>query len=105
MHARDVFADEFYGLIELVLAASCDENVRSLFDEQFGCRERHAGGGGGDDRYFAVKLAHIFTPFLCEVLQGIIFGAAVLCSPSPVVLLSRWSRARERFYSSEFTNY
>ena len=49
MHARDVFADEFYGLIKLVPAASCDENVRSLFDEQFGGGERHAGGGGSDD--------------------------------------------------------
>jgi hypothetical protein len=24
-------------------------------------------------------------------------GAAVLCSPSPLVLMSRWSRTRERF--------
>jgi hypothetical protein len=38
-----------HGLIELVLAASSDEDVRSLFDEEFGCGERHAGCGDGDD--------------------------------------------------------
>jgi len=105
LHARHVFADEFYGLIELVLAASCDEDVRSLFDKQFGCGERHTRGGGRDDCYFAVELAHIFTPFLCEALESIVLGAPVLFSPSPLVLMSRWSRIRERFYSSEITNY
>jgi len=54
----------FYRLIEFVLAAACDEDVRSLFDEEFGRGERHARCGCGDDCYFAVELAHIFTPFL-----------------------------------------
>jgi hypothetical protein len=35
LHAGDVFADELHGLIELVLAAAGDEDVRSLFDEEF----------------------------------------------------------------------
>jgi hypothetical protein len=103
LRARNVFADEFYGLIKLVLAASCDENVRSLFDEQFGCRERHAGGSGGDDCYFAVELAHIFTPFLCSTLDGI-FGAVARAAPR-IDLMNRWAGHEGRYNSSELMNY
>ena len=52
LYAGDVLADELHGLIELLLAASGDEDVRALFDEELCCCERHAGGRGGDDCYF-----------------------------------------------------
>ena len=55
---------------------SCDENVRSLFDEQFGCRERHTRSSCRDDCYFAAELAHIFTPFPFPTLDGSV-GAVV----------------------------
>ena len=64
LNTGNVFADKFHGLIELVLAASCDEDVGSFFDEQFGCGERHAGRGCRNDCDFAFELAHILISFL-----------------------------------------
>ena len=64
LHAGDVFADELDGLIELILAASCDEDVRALFDEELGGGERHAGRRGGDDSYFSFELSHDCSPFM-----------------------------------------
>ena len=72
LHAGDVFADELHGLIELLLAASGDEDVRALFDEELGGCERHAGGRGGDDCYFSFELSHdcysLHSAILCNAL-------------------------------------
>src|SRR5262249_23041524 len=58
LYASDVPADQFHGLIELLLAASRDENVRTLFNEKLCCCERHAGRRGGDDCCFSFELSH-----------------------------------------------
>src|SRR6185312_13326421 len=58
LDAGDVAADLLHGLVQGVLAAAGDEDVRSLLDEQLRAGQRHAGGAAGDDRYLAVKLSH-----------------------------------------------
>jgi len=64
LYAGDVSANELHGLIELVLAASGDEDVGAFFDEELGCCERHARGRCGDDCHFSFELAHIFISLL-----------------------------------------
>jgi hypothetical protein len=63
LDACDAFADELYGLIELPLAASGDEDVSTLFHEEFSCCQRHPRGSCGDHRYFSFKFFHDCYPF------------------------------------------
>ena len=51
------------GLIELLLAASSDEDMCTLLDEELRGRERHAGSRGGDDCYFSFELVHLIFLF------------------------------------------
>ena len=42
LHAGDIFADGFDGLIQLVLPAAGDEDVCAFFNEELGCGQCHA---------------------------------------------------------------
>ena len=58
LDAGDVAANLLHGLVQRVLTAAGDEDVRSLVDEQLRAGQRQAGGAAGDDRYLAVELSH-----------------------------------------------
>src|SRR6202011_364844 len=49
LYPGDVPTDELHGLIELLLAASRDEDVRALLNEELRRCQRHARGRGRDD--------------------------------------------------------
>src|SRR4029077_19687946 len=82
VHTGNVFADELDGLIELILAASGDEDVCALFDEELGCSERHAGRRCGDDSYLSFELSHYCSPFICARL-ALELAAASLSGSGP----------------------
>lgn len=88
LDAGDVAADLLHGLVQGVLAAAGDEDVRSLLDEQLRACQRHAGGAAGDDRDLAVKLSHSHS--LGSVVPCAP-GMTVLCTP-PCVLTVRGGR-------------
>src|SRR4051812_23683112 len=58
LDAGDVAADLLHCLVQGVLAAAGDEDVRALVDEPLRAGQRHAGGAAGDDRDLAVELSH-----------------------------------------------
>ncbi len=58
LNAGDVAADEFYRFVELILAASGDEDVSPFFNKELCCGECHSRGGCSDNGDFCFELAH-----------------------------------------------
>jgi hypothetical protein len=52
LNARNVAADCLYGLVELLLAAARDEDIRTFFGEQLCRSQSNPFGAAGDDCYF-----------------------------------------------------
>src|SRR5258707_11703404 len=56
LNARNVAADCLYGLVELLLATARDEDVGTLFDEEFCRSQPNPFRAPGDDGYFPLQL-------------------------------------------------
>src|SRR5712664_702491 len=56
LNARNVAADCLYGLVELLLATARDEDVGTLFDEEFRRSQPYPFRAPGDDDYFPLQL-------------------------------------------------
>src|SRR5579863_6919208 len=64
LNACRVAADCLHGLVEFLLAAPRDEDIRTFFDEQFCSSQPNPLCSAGDDGGLAFELvAHCFSPF------------------------------------------
>src|SRR5579862_7810156 len=62
LNSRNVAADCFYGLVEFLLAAACDEDIGALFDEKIRRRKSNSFCAAGDDGSLAFEpFGHCFS--------------------------------------------
>src|SRR5882762_8567705 len=59
LNASHVAADCLHGLIKLLLATACDENVGALFDKELCRSQPDPRRAAGDDCYFSLQLPHL----------------------------------------------
>src|SRR5689334_15186730 len=65
LNARNVRADRLQGLVEFLLAAARDEDIGTLFDEEFSSSQPNPFCPASDDRRLACELlGHCLSPLL-----------------------------------------
>src|ERR1700694_1721556 len=57
-NACNLAADDLYGLVELLLAAACYEDVGAFIDEPLRCGETYSRGASGNHGHLSLQLAH-----------------------------------------------
>jgi hypothetical protein len=60
LNAEDVVTDLVHGVVELLPLPSHDEDIRTFCDEEFCRGKSDPGRTPGDDRHFALQLAHAY---------------------------------------------
>src|ERR1700734_441462 len=62
LNSRNVGADCLHGLVEFLLAAACDEDIGTLFDEKLRRRKSNSFWAAGDDGGLAFQpFGHCFS--------------------------------------------
>src|SRR5438876_3819212 len=65
LNSRNVGADCLHGLVEFLLAAPCDEDIGTFFDEKFSSSQPNPFCAAGDDSSLAFELfGHCLSPLL-----------------------------------------
>src|SRR5690349_10010764 len=73
LNPRNVGADCLHGLVEFLLAAARDEDIRTLFDEEFSSSQPDTFCPASDDCGLACELlGHCFSPLLNPGAQFLI---------------------------------
>jgi len=68
LNARNVAADCFHGLVEFLLAAACDEDIGTLFDEKFCGSQPNSFCASGDDSDLTFELfGHCLSPLFAKM--------------------------------------
>jgi len=77
LNARNIAADCLHGLVEFLLPAAGDEDVGTLFDEEFCRSQPNPFCAAGDDGDFTFELFehcfHLFLPISNEPLHSVSF--------------------------------